>query len=470
LRRHLGGYSLDILSAQRDVVRLELGGIRVVADGDGDAGEFLEGLDIPDPEFEDWLRDQRSLRASHSARPAITKTEVLRRPSTAPCLGLVAAYGLGGDASGDLATDVALDLLAALLLSFEAVDVLDFRATRESRPNDATHGPDWILKIASSLGDRTVRIAATLTEPGGRVLFAHAGSFDAASLNAGENEEFDAFVNRLAHVVLERAQNQHLEGPDTQRDAARAALGAIHQLFRMTDCDLDRAETLLAEAWETRPRSSYLAWGILVNVLRVGEGRARCDKGMIEKLQAMIARALEADAFNPLTLALAAQAHGFVFRDYASALDMSSQAVAINPIHAIAWDIYGLCLGYAGDPERGYAAALRARALRGPPVYQPSIETTCCILAGLTGRFDEGVRHGAIALARLPRFMPALRYAAACHGHLGRDDEAARLVGLIRAQEPDFSVARLRDDDYPVAGLLAPAMLEKGISHIRLAA
>jgi len=66
-RRAFGTYK-DILSADRLEVALALGRIRICEDG---SGEFAEGLDVRDEEFERWLRIERSRRSAAEADLAV---------------------------------------------------------------------------------------------------------------------------------------------------------------------------------------------------------------------------------------------------------------------------------------------------------------------------------------------------------------------------------------------------------------
>jgi TolB-like protein len=78
LRRSLGECR-DCLIAEASMVGLDPSRVRVVMEPDtydwgplGEAPEFAEGLDVPDPEFEDWIRDQRIAfadRLNASPRP-----------------------------------------------------------------------------------------------------------------------------------------------------------------------------------------------------------------------------------------------------------------------------------------------------------------------------------------------------------------------------------------------------------------
>lgn len=487
LRRFLREAGIDIVSADRETVRIDLGAVRVETprDGDGASGqELLEGLDIRDEEFEDWLREERSrwrARAEDDREPAPEAPrgkgqtghvlpDALASPAR-PVLGVVAEYGARCDAAEETAADLILDLAARTLLSFEAVDIIDYRGARDAGARlDETKGPDWLLRVAASAHGDALRISASLCAAGAsRVAWTHTEGFTVAALYENDNVALGAFVNRIVYIVLDQIMNPRSLGDEDRHHGARLALGAIYQIFRLRDADLDAADRMLARAYEIDPRGAYLGWRVFINVTRVGERRTMRDPASDARMRDMMGRALDAGPFNALTLALCALSHGFVFREYDCALDLADRAVAANPLHAIACDIRALTLGYMGELELGYRDALRARALGGPPPYQYCIDTTCCILATLSGRFAEAVRHGERAMARQPGYTPTLRYTAASLGHLGRTAEAGAILTRLRGFEPDFTVGMLRDRDYPVAGVLGAAVIEKGLAGVALA-
>lgn len=76
VRRHFREAGIEPIRADRELVRLDLEQIVLLPpepDGRSGAEELLEGLDVGDPEFEDWLREQRSrwsLPVDVSSRPA----------------------------------------------------------------------------------------------------------------------------------------------------------------------------------------------------------------------------------------------------------------------------------------------------------------------------------------------------------------------------------------------------------------
>jgi len=484
LRRFMREAGLDIVLADRDTVRIDLDAVRVETPSDGAAApgqELLEGLDIRDEEFENWLREERSrwrARTTDGGGPAPDGWRATARalpgassnPSR-PALGIIAEYGASGDAAEETAADLILDLAARTLLSFDAVDILDYRGARGAvAARGDAEGPDWLLRVAASARGDALRISASLCAAGAsRVAWTHTEGFTVAALYETDNIALGAFVNRIVYIVLDQIMNPRSLGDEDRHHAARLALGAIYQIFRLGDADLDAADRMLTHAYEVDPRSTYLGWRVFINITRVGERRTMRDPASDARMRDMMGRALDADPYNPLTLSLCALSHGFVFREYDCALDLADRAVAANPLHAIACDIRALTLGYMGELELGYRDAMRARALGGPPPYQHCIDTTCCILATLSGRFAEGVRHGERAMARQPSYSPTLRYTAASLGHLSRTAEAGALLKRLRKFEPDFTIGLLRDNDYPVAGVLGAAVIEKGLASVALA-
>jgi tetratricopeptide (TPR) repeat protein len=479
LRKSLQDEGIDVLSADRDVVHLDMQSIEVDclrAPADLSATqELLEGLDVGDPEFEEWLRDQRSewhrLLTRGSEHPVAAargaKGSLLTYSSL--CLGLV-HENRPDDPTGTAIGNLVLDLVARSILNFEVVDVMDFRVQNATwNPQSEAALPDWLLQIKTSVLEGGVCVTLGLLAPGdNHLLWTHTEFLELVDLRGAESLRLMSFVNQVVFAVLDLILNPQSIRNEPRHQASRLAFAAIRQVFRIRDKDLDAAERMLAEAHALHPKSTYLAWLLFVFITRFGERWVGRSGAFHDQVREYAHRAVEADAFNPITLALTAHTYSFVFREYGRALELADRAVAINPAQAICWDMRALTLGYLGEVEEGYRDAMRARALGGPPLYRYCIDTTCCILSTLNGHFEEGIRHAERVLAQQPAYLPALRYSAACYGHLGRTAEAVRTVGRLREREPDFSLELLSDQDYPIAGVLGVSVIHRGLSQIAL--
>ncbi|MER8729722.1 hypothetical protein [Mesorhizobium sp. M0323] len=483
VRKSLRRAGIDLISTDRDVVRLDVASIGIDLNDppEGSATrDLLEGLDIRDPEFEDWLREQRSQWPRPRTVPAnvfpVAAADQLSGQRSASllnssrlCLGLVRDARWTEGSANRAVSDLVLDLVVRSILNFEVVDVVDFQAQGPLTQAPDTALPDWLLQTrATVVGDR-VGLTFALIAPGdSRLLWSHTDFLEPADLTGPASLKLMSLVNQIVFSILEFVLDPKSIRDEPRHRASRLALTALRQVFRMRDTDLDSAERMLAEAYELDPRSTYLAWQLFVFVTRFGERRVGRSGTFHDQVRECASRAVEVAPFNPITLALAAHAHSFVFREYAQALELADRAIAANPLQAICWDMRALTLGYLGEVKRGYEDAMRARALGGPPLYRYCIDTTCCILATLNGRFEEGIRHGERVLAQQPTYLPALRYSAACHGHLGHTVEAVRTIERLRAWEPDFSLELLSEENYPIAGVLGVSVIKSGLSRITL--
>ncbi len=486
LRRHFRSLGVEPISADREIVRLDLSAVVIeLSDGSpkGPTQELLEGLDLGDPEFEDWLREERQFwrdSTDHGPGAGRAATILVRAPSAdsppsplaRPCIGLHGDFPAELDPEVCTVGNLFLDMAARNFLNVDAVDLIDLRIDRspDTGPGAAS-GPDWILHIkpAKVAGAANLSVQLHRVEDG-HVLWSQTRRLGDAELASPEQVDLGAFVNDSVFATLDQIVRPTWPYNESRHEASRLAIGAIYQIFRLTDADIDAAEAMLLRAYELEPKSSYLGWLLFISATRLGERRVGHSGAFYDQVHDYARRAEESDPYNPITLALTAHAYSFILRDYQYALDLADRAVAANPSLAIARDLRALTLGYLGEVERGYEDAVIARKLGGPPPYRYCIDTTCCILSTLRGRFDEGIGHGRRVLAQQPNYLPALRYTASCQGYLGRDQEAYGTLQRIRELEPDFSLELLHDRDYPIAGVLGTTVIERGLSRVGLVA
>jgi hypothetical protein len=196
--------------------------------------EFLEGLDIRDPEFENWVRDQRMSYSERHCRGLARAADATGEPvgpgDTRATLSLVARPAAGGLA-GPLADEM-LDLVAGALVGNSTVSVVDLR---EQRTLGAAPTPSegWLLCAASSVWRSRVRIALTLTEVGAsRLHWTEAATFDVAEFYVREPLAVGAFAGRAADFVLSRilvarsAPGRSERGEPLQRLLGQRAAGS----------------------------------------------------------------------------------------------------------------------------------------------------------------------------------------------------------------------------------------------------
>ena len=111
------------------------------------------------------------------------------------------------------------------------------------------------------------------------------------------------------------------------------------------------------------------------------------------------------------------------------------RALALNPNFARGWHLSGTLRTYAGQLDIAIehiqvAQRLSPRARIGPSV------TNIGAAHFLSGRFDEALPKLLVAVQEDPSYPQAYRYLAACYAHMGRLDDAKKVVERLRAISP----------------------------------
>jgi tetratricopeptide (TPR) repeat protein len=152
-------------------------------------------------------------------------------------------------------------------------------------------------------------------------------------------------------------------------------------------------------------------------------------------------QALTAARGDPQVLELAGAVLAGLANENNTGLDAIDQAIALNPNLALAFSHRALVLNRLGRHEEAIVAAEQAIRLspQDPTAY---VSYQAMAIADLsTGRYEEALSWTERAL-RDNAGAPALRLKLSLCGHLGRLDEARR---LLREIEPGPTIARVRD-------------------------
>ena len=446
IRRAFGDHA-DALLADR--ARVALDPAIVAVEGTEAPGEtFLEGIDIGDPEFEDWLSAERARRAGQdSARFAGTASS--RRQETGAPMMVLALAEPGGTPLESLFAEVFISNVAISLREQFTVDVvsdqslggIDGRIALTIRARGVFSDGMAMLHAAVEEGPARVRIWGS-----GRQLPARgAPPLDHDDMLQLANECIDAVSEALS-----LADNRRVEG-DEAAVLLRQAIGGI---FSMSLAEQLAADDLLASAFALEPRGSYLAWRVFLRVVLMMERQPVCAKTLREEIVFHAAEAMRLEPMNSMVLAAVAYAELLVNGNVAAGYALARRAVGANPANPFGW--LALCTSqiYAGNPEQAHQYMLRARRIGSTSPFRHWWDMGCSLTATVTGRLDQAIWLAETAGALAPGFKPPLRYLAALYTRKG-DFEAARAAAQrLKEIEPDFMPERLMQDDaYPAAAL-----------------
>ena len=420
--------------------------------------ELLEGFDVGDPEFEDWLSFERGSwadraegLAEHIAAPAhIAQSDpssASRPTRSQTSLALMRSVLHGSDQLGVHLADRVMEGIASSLKELQPVSILDLR--EQNGPIEdlaATASTEFYCRL------RLLRIGDSVT----LTLFLHRVSQMAMEwsqsiqcriddLIAYDGQVLQGFisqsVDRLARTLLEAVPAE-----DTQSEMRRSGYTALNLIFRLDETALDHALDLLRPG--DAPQSGlHAALRAYATSVQVGDNIGHLTEAARKALRQDSADQTAGNPFNSVALACFGHVLGYVLQEHEAACHFLERAVRLNPAQAFAWDHYALHKMYTGDYAAARVAAERAVSLGAYSPFSYSYETTLAMTATLAGDYDRAILAGRSALQKQPRYNPALRYLMVAHSARGERAKAEEMRDRLLLYDPDFrteEVQRLR--------------------------
>ncbi len=448
IRQAFGEYR-ELLHTDRRIVSLDLTRITNLPPADGAENEFLEGIDVRDPEFEDWLIARRAAslppssdhlcHVSQSVMPAV----YLRTNSSAGTrIGLI--------------EELFLDLVARSLQEFASVKV--YRSTPTSAPNELL-----LISIQGfQINEYEVGLRLSIEDVGTQQhIWSDYAVSNSTGLPAIEDLAFLRLNNRLCSVVLNRATSSFSRS-NSSVDANLLSSIAIQQIFTMRREDLIQADRLLGKAFDIDRRGLFLAWRAQLYAIQFVERFVSDSKTLIERANECAAYALEFEPNNSFVLAAVANARRVLDKNFVQSCELAKLAVRANSANPLAWWSLSAARLYAGDAEMAHSMAINAHRLAQGSSFRSWSDFQLSLTAAVTGRRAEAIRYGETSHALAPSFRPPLRYLTAIYTMNGEHKSAKRIVHKLMKLEGDFSIARLvSDPDYPVSLMRNTNLLDR---------
>lgn len=397
---------------------------------DGQMPEFASDLDIPDPEFEDWLRDAR-MHAEQAVTPSAPE------PSLLPVL--LTAEPVAGDTE--------TGVLAAIILGEAAGRVCDL-VPLVTMPDRADPGQSAIvLSAVANRAGQGVHLLVKLTHgPSSRLFWSHKFVLDANDLTAAMGDctaQICVGVMRVLEAVR----------------TIDAALGAsFADVFSYNEARLHRAEQALARMDDRVNASLTMALRAWVLTTQVFERLVPDPQLSIQQARELATRAREADPYSATALAVGSLVEGYLNHGQVSVL-LAQQGVQMDTRNPLARYAHSQALTDLGRHKEAHREA-QAGLAEALPVLNPATwQLRMGIALTRLGRYEEAEQRFEAVQHFAPENRPSLRFLAALRYH--RRDEAGALSALqaLRRVEPGFTLETMRSDSYPVATLRQGGLL-----------
>lgn len=428
--------------------------------------EFLEGLDIRDPEFEDWLRDQRLAFADRALAVGVAPAEPAPPPLehnlrhdgplllVDPTEGATDRLRLFGDMLADgIAGQIAAAGNAQIVSVAPPAALLPRLVGLRVRIRATDIGNNLLVQIRLTSLDGQAIIWIGLKE------------IEPHSLLSPIEGPLHHWVGEAASIAIDALGR----GVGAIGDAHRAALTGYRAIRHAPLLDLTEqrvADELLSQAFETNPLGIFLARRAMLRHTAFIERMSDLDAEATEQAVEMARRALELDPTNATVVAAASEVAVVIEGKIQGGIELARRALALDSGNALAWASLAHACARSGSVEEAHRAALRARTLAASLPQTSWWDMVCCLTATVSGRYDDAIRFGEVARDLAPTFKPPLRYLAALYFQRGDAEQAARHFQKLKDLEGDFSLDLLRSETYPVASLRRTPLIAVAESKI----
>lgn len=416
----------------------------------GTPPEFAAGLDIADPEFEDWIRDQRAaLEETLAARPARPVASRLPRllvaaPEPEELTPSIAVMPLEcfSEVPGSefVATAIGHDVVGRIT-RYRRVDVIAYASTLALAPSRLTPreigqrlGVRYIVQGGIRLGRTRMRLDVSLIDAASeKVLWSEI--YDRSFEDVFDVED-DVAIHLTSAIMVEIEQQElaRVRARDPRSlDAYGLCMRALDDMLRLDRAGCDSALDLFTRAEEREHRYARALSGISRAHGFYWKYRWTDDRdAALAHADEFALRAVDSDINDASSNA----ALGWVAlygRRHERSLAAYSRAMELNPSDADILAEYADALGHSGANDE--AIPLFLRAMRLNPQMSDIYAKDLAYVHLKARQFDEVIRT--VGQMRRPQIADLSLVAALAYA--GRTEEARTAAAAVRRDRPGFS-------------------------------
>lgn len=417
---------------------------------------LLEGIDVRDEEFEDWLLLERQIwseksdaifdtiipepAVAHDKPEVIIPQEIAPKPALRISVGLLANIQQGCDSTTSHVADLVLEGIAKNLGELHRLDIYDFRDTLAA--SDTIVGAsdtDYFIRV------RTLQIRQSLTLT---FFFYHADSMSlkwSQSIQTTVDEILNwdnyviaGFISQNVDRLSKTISSSSLQFLAPEKPTIMAGYTALNMMFRLDRMALENAETLLLDNEHGANDALFSALRTYAASFKVGENLGDLNMATATDTAHLARHALNHNPFNAISLACLGHTMGYVFRDHALGGELLERALNLNQNQAFVWDHYALHKLYSGDYEAAHKAAERAVYLGSYSPISYSYDTTLAMTSTMLGNHQQAIQSSQNALKKQPKFSAAMRYLLVNLASTGQETAAQGVFEHLLLMDPDF--------------------------------
>lgn len=472
--RHRMGDSFDLVfNVESDRISLRPGAVELT--GGPDLGDFLEGFDIAEEGFEDWLREQRMSADPSPAQPA-PPSPAYRHANVTPAIAVLPFLILGADQRLDGAGDYVAQEIIRAISRTHIVDVISHLSSRSmGAPTLALHDikaalqPDFIVTGSLRLmGERFILQVDLIDCDTGHLVWEERFSVPISTFFEPQSRLFLETAGEVVRAVLSEAVQFGAFKPLPDLPAHRLLMSAISLMFHVSKDQFVKSRAHLDELAERRlPHSTVHAWSAQWHLLHIYQGWS-ADPTLSRRLATdNLAAGLDANPECAMCLAIDGNVKTVLDADFNAASMTFERSLAINNSSALTNALKCVLHTFLGDGKTAIAHAERSNLLspRDPRKhFFESLHASACLV---DHDFAKAVELADSALRASPHHISAHRTKVIGLSRAGRMEEASEAVSALMRLAPNMTVSSYLQNHSArhtgVANDWADALLEAGV-------
>ena len=318
-------------------------------------------------------------------------------------------------------------------------------APRTNQTETSRHEPaaDYLLDSTLQCSGKRIRIIVRLLDlhAGSEVLWAHQFDWEVDDVLTLQSELAAETAAQIDPELLLHEGERRIASELGESTAFDLTLRAIPAIYRLEPAGFNAAGELLAAAAALEPGNAAVhAWWAYWHLFLVGQGWSEDPVGATQRAGELAERAVTLDPGDARAVTLVGHVRGFLHKRAEEACALHERALSLNPNLPMAWCFSGLAHCYLGHHEIAIEQIARAQHLSPHDPHAFFFDMALTMPYLLRGEFNQALVLGRRAVELNPGFTSTYKGYLATLGHLGREQEAKRVLDRLLGLEPRFSV------------------------------
>lgn len=448
LRRQFGDRFDSVFEVTNDALHLREGAVEVV--GHPSDGEFLEGIDIREDAFEDWLSARRQAATASVAVAIAPTTASSFSERITPSIAIIPFVSLPIDGDNALLGDIVAQEITRALSRSHLLTVISHLSSRclSNRSLGLEElqkklDVDYAVSGCLRLQNETMRVDADFIDArSGKICWTREFFGNLTDFFAGNAEIVSSLASAIGKAIVASELSTAASHPLPDVPSHSLLMSGVALMHRQTLASFSKARTHVEEVIRRVPRHSIVhAWLSKWYILSVQQGWSTDLEKDAQIARECTQRALDLDPDCAFSLAIDGFVQNNLMKRFDTAHERFDAALDRDPNNALAWLLKGTLHAFVDDGPRAVEFTDRARTLSPLDPHHYFFDSLSA-----TARLANADYATALALAERSlranrRHTSTLRVRTIALQRLGREAEAASSAQELLKLEPSLTIA-----------------------------